>query len=83
MGYINVEATHRGNPIPHKSTMIKLLKDVPEEVFFRSNELFHNFDGTASQIPAGTILSVRGPGGGKPNKWYANVSLRDGKVVAT
>lgn len=85
MGYINVEATHHGEYIPHKGNLLKLLKDVPEEVMFYSIELFSTYSGTALELEdlPGTILSVRGPGGGKPNKWYATVRFQGGKVVAS
>lgn len=83
MGYINVEATYKGSPVKHKSALQQLLKEDPEEVLFYSTELFGQFNGTASQIPPGTILSVRGPGGGKPNKWYGTIRVTDGKVVMT
>ncbi len=79
MGYINV-----GVHAPYNSTKRALKNGCeaePGRVHFYSTALFGDqFFGTAAELEEGKQLTVVGPDPYTSRKWYATVSMRDGKV---
>lgn len=85
MGYIEVAATFKadGKPVPTKKALrTALSQDLASVVFDSVGGLNAPFSGHVGNIAdEATFLTVCGPDPFRKRDWWANIKIRDGKVL--
>lgn len=87
MGYVNCGAFIGGRRAPSKKALKEAVRDCPERVTFDSTAFMGPRAGDTITCDAGDIggntLSVCGPDPYTRRVFYANVAVRNGKIIVT
>lgn len=84
MSYINVGATDRsGKDIPTKKALREALsQDLASVVFYNTSPMGPAFRGHVGNLAdEATVLTVCGPNPYTKRNWWANIKIKDGKVI--